>query len=234
MDAVSVGKMVLENDLYYRGRVILTYKKEYPQFHSEKHIKNIIFINRYYRKKALAMENYYKNSLYYDAVAQAEQLAERNIRYEAVVVFEVTYNRQCALSLYIDKYEYTGGAHGLTTRRADTWNVQTGRRLLLRDLFASGTNYRTFTIQSVNEQIQQDIDSGNNIYFENYRELVVINFSEEDFYLTHGGVTVFYQLYEIAPYVAGIPTFTMPYEYGVLVPPRCKKSTLLCKADSEK
>lgn len=216
LDAVSVGKMVLENDLYYRGRVVLSYKIEYPQFHSEKYARNIMYINRYYRKKALGMENYYKNSLYYDAVAQAEELAQRNISFEAVVVFEVTYNRQCALSLYIDKYEYTGGAHGLTTRSADTWNIQTGRRLLLRDLFTADADYRAFTIHSINEQIQQDINIGNDIYFENYRELVIINFSEEDFYLTHGGVTVFFQLYEIAPYVAGIPAFTMPCEYGVL------------------
>lgn len=223
MDGVSVGKMVLENDLYYRGKIVLSYKIEFPQFHSDKYIKNIILINRYYRKKALGMENYYKNSLYYDAVDQAEDLAQRNISYEAVVVFEITYNRQCALSLFIDRYEYTGGAHGLTTRSADTWNVQTGRRLLLGDLFTSDVDYKAFTIQSVTEQIQQDMQQGNDIYFENYRELVVINFSEEDFYLTHGGVTVFYQVYEIAPYVAGIPTFTMPYEYGVLLPPRCMK-----------
>ena len=218
-DNVAVGKMVLENDLFYRGRVILSYKIEYPQFHSEKYAKSVVQINKYYRSRALALENYYKNSLYYDAVEQAGNSEDpRDIRYEALVIFEVTYNRNCAVSLYIDKYEYTGGAHGMTIRYSDTWNIQIARKMQLCEFFAPGVDYRAYTVQSVNEQIQMQIDQGNDIFFENYSELIITNFSKEDFYLVKGGVTVYYQLYELAPYVAGILTFIIPFEYGCLMP----------------
>lgn len=44
--------------------------------------------------------------------------------------YTITYNDNCFLSYYNDKYEYTGGAHGMTVRSLNTFFPITMQNLL--------------------------------------------------------------------------------------------------------
>ena len=46
--------------------------------------------------------------------------------WEAHMEFFITYNDNCFLSMYTDRYEYTGGAHGNTIRTSETWELTRG------------------------------------------------------------------------------------------------------------
>ena len=119
-----------------------------------------------------------------------------------------TLNRACIVSLYTDEYQFTGGAHGMTVRTADNWNLRTGRRFALCDLFPRHRDCRQMILRQIITQIARDPSS----YFDNYRELVVQNFDPRRFYLTQDAVMVYFGLYEIAPYSSGMPVFAIPYE----------------------
>lgn len=132
--------------------------------------------------------------------------------YDAVLQYEITYNQHCHLSLYRDQYEYTGGAHGNTTRASDNWNLVNGYSIPLCNLFPPSQNYRAFLIEQIIQQADQNMQENPGIYFEDYHALIEQYFNEKSYYLTPSGVAIYYQQYEIAPYSTGIVVFTIPYE----------------------
>jgi len=68
---------------------------------------------------------------------QAEEHGIPTIPYTAVTTYKVTCIKGDLLSLYIDYYQYTGGAHGITFRKAYNIDLTNGNKLTLK---ASPTN----------------------------------------------------------------------------------------------
>jgi hypothetical protein len=102
-----------------------------------------------------------------------------------------------------------------------TYDLQTGQKIRLQDLFRPGQNWRRLII----EQIMLIADkrmSEDPVYFDNYRELIVKNFNENSFYLTPAGVVIYYQQYEVGPYAIGIVEFEIPYSDLGLTSPACR------------
>ncbi len=127
------------------------------------------------------------NVLYRQAVASYRYSQENGFpfnAYDAVMLYEVTYNENCYLSLYYDEYMYTGGAHGNTLRASDTWNLFDGCALLLAAFFAPDQDYRGTLIAQIIRQADRNMQENPGIYFEEYRDLIVQNFDEENYYLT--------------------------------------------------
>src|SRR5690606_5579807 len=92
-----------------------------------------------------------------------------------------------------------------------TFDVRTGEMLTLSDIFGlSDEEALKKVYQLVISQIEEAKDK-EGIYFDNYRENVK-SYSETDFLLGPNGIIFYYQLYTIAPYAAGIPTFELPYD----------------------
>ncbi|WMJ77428.1 MULTISPECIES: DUF3298 and DUF4163 domain-containing protein [unclassified Sedimentibacter] len=140
--------------------------------------------------------------------------------YEAYMEYTVTYNENCFLSMYYDKYEFTGGAHGNTVRSSHTWELCSSMLIELCNLFRPGTDYKYFLTDKIIAQAGQNLRQNPGIYFGEYESLIVKNFNENSFYLTPEGLTLYYQQYDIAPYSTGIVQFTIPYS-EIQWYPRC-------------
>lgn len=221
---VVVKEKMLQEDRIYKEHVILSYTIKYPYFISDRFNLILNKLNIYYRTKALMYEKTNIANLYQMAMVEYEYAVANNfpIRpFEAYTTFTVTFNRNCAISLYFDQYEYTGGAHGITIRSSDTWHLQKSKKIELKELFPFHDDYKTYIINTINKQITEQIAQGNNIYFENYTQLVQETFKENSFYLTSSGVVIYFQQYDIAPYSSGIVEFTIEYLSGGAVPPSC-------------
>lgn len=132
--------------------------------------------------------------------------------YEAVLNYTVSCNEHCHLSIYRDRYEFTGGAHGNTMRYSDTWDLQTGALLPLSAFFEPDTDIRRILMEQILLQADENINRDPYIYFEDYPKRIEQNFNMEQYYLTPCGLVIYYQQYEIAPYATGIVEFTIPYE----------------------
>lgn len=222
-DMVFVKNRTLEADMYYKNALVLEYKIQYPWFVSSHFYSYLIRINGYYATKATIFERYCKRDLY----KSAEQLYEDSIQnefpfhaFDAILDYTITYNQDCALSLYFDQYEYTGGAHGNTIRRSDTWNLQTSCPYMLSHLFTPSVPYKKYITSAINYQISNQIANGNNIYFDDYEKNVSDYFDPRNFYLAENGIVIYYQQYQIAPYSSGIPEFTIPYS-NMVIRPKC-------------
>lgn len=109
------------------------------------------------------------------------------------------------LSLYVDYYQYTGGAHGITERRAYNIDLKTGELLPLAELFEPGYDYKAVIDQEIKRQIALEPEA----YFEGDMGFKGIN-KEQGYYLDGDSLVIYFNQYEIAPYAGGIREFKMP------------------------
>lgn len=119
--------------------------------------------------------------------------------------FQPGYVNSRMLSLTVDYYQYTGGAHGITERRPYNIDLSTGQDLALKDLFISNYDYGSV----INNEIRRQINSSEGMYFDGDMGFQGIS-EDQDFYLQDDALIIFFQQYEIAPYAAGIPEFKIP------------------------
>ncbi|WOV83290.1 DUF3298 and DUF4163 domain-containing protein [Sporosarcina jeotgali] len=118
---------------------------------------------------------------------------------ELIVYFEIKTNERNMLSLTLIAYSFTGGAHGMTVVKALTFETQTGKRVFLYDLLGS----QDFE-KPLSDRIRAKIDEWG-------VELLDPPFTvirrDQDFYLADTSLVIYFQLYEITPYVWGFPYF---------------------------
>ncbi|WP_182299025.1 PdaC/SigV domain-containing protein [Cohnella cholangitidis] len=117
--------------------------------------------------------------------------------------YTITYNERGKLSLYVDYYIYTGGAHGSTARVPYTFDLATGELLELKDVTGGNAKY----VSIINAKIKSQIKA---------RGLGLISPFEtiepnREYFLKHGGVVIYFGQYEYTPYAAGMPEFEIPY-----------------------
>lgn len=199
-----------EKELYYDGNVVVKYVIEYPEIIESSYEKGIYPFNHYNREKALQLKKFAEGEFY----NQAKETYEYNKQngypimvYELINECNITYNVQNLLSLYFDEYTFTGGAHGSTIRKAQTWDLKLGMQIPLHAFFRQNPYYQIDIVKQIIEQIEKQIAEGNNIFFPEYCKLVLDTFRMENYYLTPKGITIFFQQYDIAPYSSGIQTF---------------------------
>lgn len=152
--------------------------------------------------------------LYPEAVALYQESIEKGypVRpFESVLKYTATYNAGSLLSLYFDRYEYKGGAHGSTIRRSDTYQLQNGRTLPLSAFFPRGYDYAKLFLDEILAQAKITMET-NPVFFDNYEELIVKYFNPDHYFLTEKGFAIYYQQTEIAPYATGIVVFEIPYD----------------------
>ena len=211
----------IEQTMHYKNEAVLEYKISYPVFESAVFFAPVQRINRYYKDKAMAFERYCRTALYRMACESAEYAKANSypvMLMEAVQNFEVTYNENCALSLYFDRYIFTGGAHGTTERFSQSWELAGGgSRLALSELFKKDFDDMGYIKKKVIEEIKKDKE----IYFDDFEQNVNDTLSKENFYITPKALAIYFQQYAIAPYSSGTPVFLIPYEKTGAMPPRC-------------
>ena len=128
------------------------------------------------------------------------------IPYELQSRYLVTNNKDI-LSFYTDYYQFSGGAHGITTRNMYNINTYSGDKVLLKDLFEEGYDYKTF----INNQIYKEINKQPENYFQGKEGFNGIK-DDQDFYIKNDKIIIHFPYYEIAPYVTGMPEFEIDYK----------------------
>lgn len=126
--------------------------------------------------------------------------------YQLYSRYKVT-NMQNVTSFYIEYYQFTGGAHGITARLSYNIDNSTGKEIQLKDIFNDGYNYKDI----INKEIASSIERDKDKYFTGKDGFNGIK-ENQNFYITNGNIVIYFDIYEIAPYVTGIPEFYIPVE----------------------
>lgn len=119
---------------------------------------------------------------------------------EIIGTYEVKNNQRNILSLLLSNYTYhLHAAHGMTYLTSLTFDLHDGHSYSLAELFLPESDYVTKLSQMINEQIKRrDIPT--------FEEYVTIK-RDQDFYIADKTLVIYFQLYEITPYVYGFPMF---------------------------
>jgi hypothetical protein len=145
----------------------------------------------------------------YEVFAAADARNRSNYSFQAS--YKVKYNDNAFISIVIDGYEYTGGAHGNSWQQSLTADLETGRVFQLGDLFQSGSGYQKIIDERIAQEINRRAGWRGSVQFPGVR-------ANTAFYLTEEALVIYYQPYEIAAYVFGLPSFVLDrYELNDLL-----------------
>lgn len=111
------------------------------------------------------------------------------------------------VSLWIMWSNYTGGAHGLYWIEPYTFNISTNEIYQFQSLFQKGKD-----LSMITDKILSEITESQDYYFPEAKETVKNYKGGYPFYINGNKITVFFSLYEIAPYAAGIRYFEFDAE----------------------
>lgn len=138
----------------------------------------------------------------------------------------VQYYKGDLLVYRADYNEYTGGAHGVYMSSFLNMNLSTLVPIRLADLFVPSYE------EALTDLLWNQLMADNQVA--THEELEDMGYTStgdlvptENFYLDDAGITFYYNIYEIAPYVMGPVKITLPYEMvshllveGALLPGR--------------
>ncbi|MFA5012469.1 MAG: DUF3298 and DUF4163 domain-containing protein [Ignavibacteria bacterium] len=136
----------------------------------------------------------------------------------------VVYNKPTALSLSVEYYINTGGAHPNSYARYFVFNPKSGKLLKLTDLFSIGFEVKLNKLidkkyrELKNLKETDRLDSEKGYLFDNFLKY------NDNFMLTKEGINFFYNNYEIAPYAVGPTELKFTYkELGEILTPEYKQ-----------
>ncbi len=111
--------------------------------------------------------------------------------------YSITYLDDNTISILLDYYELTGGAHGMPYRQAYTFDLNTGNQLQLKDILnLSETDITEFVKNAFKNNIEQNPDN----YFTGAVETVDSEHFMYDFYIEPNKIIFFTQAYLLEPY----------------------------------
>lgn len=111
------------------------------------------------------------------------------------------------LTLSMESYEYTGGAHGQPNVGYFHWDLEQQQWIQLNDLLIPG---RQDAFWALAEQAHHDWLNDQKLD-ENFRDSWPFE-KTDDVYFNGKGLILQYNVYHIAPYAMGQPTLMLPYE----------------------
>ncbi|RIA08364.1 uncharacterized protein DUF3298 [Flavobacteriaceae bacterium MAR_2010_72] len=124
----------------------------------------------------------------------------------ATVNSEVVYSSAEVITVAVDSYTFTGGAHGNSIITLLNFNPETGDLYNNESLFKINTDFKSLVKGYLTDEIKAKTsdDSENYFFGEDFKLPENIGFNDE-------GVIFLYNSYEIAAYAQGITEFTIPY-----------------------
>ncbi len=119
------------------------------------------------------------------------------------------------LSIVLSETTYTGGAHGYHCLSGKNFDTVTGKLLSLEDL---AEDPQAFLADCADRLWEVSQDSEHAVYalggyFPDYEEYLPGLIRDGNWYFDDEGIVVIANPYEVAPYAAGLITFTLPYEW---------------------
>ena len=147
-----------------------------------------------------------------DWINEVKQIADEYFKdkpeplmtYQLYARYKLT-NNSDIISFYIDYYQFSGGAHGITNRIAYNIEKSSGNEIKLKDIFKDNYNYKDVINEEINRQISKDPDR----YFTGKDGFNGIG-DNQNFYIKNNTLVIYFGLYEIAPYASGISEFIIP------------------------
>lgn len=152
--------------------------------------------------------NYEITTLMYNLISE---LRRRDLITYISGSYEIKTNERNVLSITLTGLGDFQGVHPITIVKALTVDIETGDVYQLSDLFKSDSDY----IKVLSEMVYKQIKEHDIPLLGEFKGVK----PNQDYYIADKGLIIYFQQYEIAPYVAGLPYFLDPiYNLQDLIP----------------
>ena len=119
--------------------------------------------------------------------------------------FDVSFYKNNLAVIEINGYDYPfGAAHGMPVKKYAHVDLKSGKFYQLKDLFKPEADYVKVISEIIGDQIKND-DQYSYIFPDEYKGIK----ADQPFFICENELSVYFVPYEIAPYAAGFPTFTI-------------------------
>ena len=161
---------------------------------------------------------------------EGDELPEYALAWEHQVAIHKEAETDRFVTYLYEKYEYMGGAHGLSTCYGTTFDKETGKDIdlsILKD--TASVAFQTMFKEKLLKYFTDNEDEslGDYLLYQSPDE----NISLSNMYLTEDKVVFIYQPYEISFYAAGMPTVELSFDE--IKPFLTKRGISLIKDDKE-
>ena len=138
------------------------------------------------------------------------EFPDMQMEYFAEIKVKETYKSENLLSLRMNQYLFTGGAHGYGATSFTNFDLHTGMPIPIEDLFKDYEAFEEFVearFRKANDILENDSINSTGFWFE-----------EDEFYLpealgfTESSLIIIFNQYEIASYAAGPINLEIPIE----------------------
>lgn len=213
VEVYDAGNTFVEKDGIRVYTKTIRYKDEYtevslriPVIEGMENSELMNGINRQFEEKAMNVKSETEKS----ARELAEECLVNGYPYRTCSVYteyEVRINDNKTMSIPVTYYQYTGGAHGYSYKETVNLDLENEKELQLKDLFDGSKDYLSVLTDLILKQMEKAKD-------DLFPDTLTSFRASDDlkFYLTDDGMVVYFDPYEVAPYVAGIVEFEIPYE----------------------
>ena len=133
-------------------------------------------------------------------------IAEDAMPWEAIFDGDVIYKSSEVISIAVNSYLNTGGAHGNMNVTLFNFSATNGEQLKTDDLLIINPAFLALAERHFNEEISQKGGDPEEYFFDEGFSLPA------NMGLNDDGLLLFYNNYEIAAYAMGITEFTIPYD----------------------
>ncbi len=145
------------------------------------------------------------------ALTGARESGRSFIPWQAELDYTVALWQPPLLSLRLDAVESGRGDRPLHIRMGETWDCASGYPRTLRSFFpAKARRWRKGLLDELRDQAAQQLASGESLLDPDCPQVMERAFDPDRFYLTEGGISIFYPLCVLGAYAEGIPVFTVP------------------------
>lgn len=131
------------------------------------------------------------------------------IPFEYIETFSIIPSSYPNYTVELYKYQYSGGAHGLSELSYININQETNQIVKLEDLFKEQVDY----ISIINEFVHQEIERrrlNGEFFFTGSDGFQTISMNQPFFINKNGDLVIVFNVYEIAPYASGAIYITIP------------------------
>lgn len=179
--------------LTLQGEPVLTCQLTRPQLTGRG--RGVRAINRYYQRVAETWKRRWDRELYLRACLD---LADRTAAgksfqpWQAQVDTCVTLDNGELLSLWQEGRERQGNRPAFVVRTGDSWHVQTGAPVVLKELFRGVMNWRKHVLVQLEQQVRQRLEQGESLLFQHCTDLAKAQFDPKRFWLEEDGLRIFY------------------------------------------
>ena len=119
--------------------------------------------------------------------------------------YKTTYDKNGIISFRYTDFSDFKGAHPITSVSSETYSLTAGKLLEFEDIFSEDAP------EIIKNTFINQIDVAPEKFFEDAKTTVGAAEFKTDFYLKDGGAVFYFNVYEIAPYAAGLQTAEIVY-----------------------